>query len=156
LVYHYFGSKEELFRATLGLPIDPDALLHRVFADGPDRVAENLVRAFLEVWEGPASGPAVASVLRNALSHRVAGRLAREFFATQLVRRMTTMIGGDVESSEVPLRTSLVMTQLFGVALGRYLLKFEPLASTPTETVVQTIAPTVHRYLFEDLRPKRA
>jgi hypothetical protein len=36
---------------------------------------------------------------------------------------------------------------MVGMAMMRYLLKVEPLASTPRETLVATVGPTIQRYL---------
>jgi hypothetical protein len=44
-----------------------------------------------------------------------------------------------------------VASQLFGVALARYILRFRPLADVPVETIVSAVAPTVQRYLAADL-----
>lgn len=151
LVHHYFGTKAQLFRAAVRAPIDPEALLPQIFAEGPDRVPENLVRTFVHVWEGPVTGPAMRSLLRSAVAHRRTGRLLREFFTTQVIRRAAAHLDELVDPSEIPLRASLVAGQLFGLALTRYVLEFEPLASAPSDTVVAAVAPSVRRYLFEPL-----
>ena len=77
--------------------------------------------------------------------------LLREFFATLVVRRIVHELGADKTPEEGALRASLVASQLFGVALGRYLLRLQPLADLPVETIVTAIAPTVQRYLTADL-----
>ena len=151
LVHHYFGTKQQLFLAVVRPPIDPATMLPRIFADGVDGVAERIVRTFLSAWESPASGQAFRSLLRGAVSHQLTGRLLREFFATQIVRRVIPELGARVDPAEVPLRASLVASQLFGLALARYILEFEPLASMPLDSVVAAVAPTVQRYLTGDL-----
>jgi AcrR family transcriptional regulator len=151
LVHHYFGTKEQLFLAVVQPPIDPAVLLPRIFAGGVDGLAERIVATFLSVWEGPTSGPAFRSLLRGAVSHQLTGRLVREFFATQIVRRVIPEMAADIDPEEAPLRASLVASQLFGLAVTRYILEFEPLASTPAETVVAAVAPNIQRYLTGDL-----
>jgi hypothetical protein len=44
-------------------------------------------------------------------------------------------------------RSTLIATQLLGLALCRYILRFEPLASLPADDVVAAVAPSVQRYL---------
>jgi hypothetical protein len=51
---------------------------------------------------------------------------------------------GDERAAE---RGTLIATQLLGLALCRYILRFEPLASLPADEVVAAIAPSVQRYL---------
>jgi Tetracyclin repressor-like, C-terminal domain len=57
----------------------------------------------------------------------------------------------------VLLRTAVtseaVAAQLLGLALCRYILRLEPLASLPARDVVTTIAPSVQRYLTQAVVP---
>jgi hypothetical protein len=41
-----------------------------------------------------------------------------------------------------------------GLALMRYVIPIEPLASAPREELAELIAPTIQRYLTGDIRPK--
>lgn len=151
LVHHYFGSKQELFRATLQAPIDPGTIIAEVFAGGVETLGERLLDKFLSVWEDPVAGPGFEALLRSALSNEMSANLVREFFATQVVRRLLTTLGAHVDPAEVPQRASLVASQLFGLAVIRHVLKVEPLASTPRATVIAAAAPNLQRYLTGDL-----
>src|SRR3954469_11292384 len=53
LVHHYFGTKDDLFVASLQLPVDPRERLAPALAGGPDGAAERILRVFLEVWDEP-------------------------------------------------------------------------------------------------------
>jgi AcrR family transcriptional regulator len=153
LVHHYFGTKEQLFLDVVRPPFDPEVLLRRVFDGSADGVPERLVRTFLSVWEGPVSGPAIRGLLRRGVAHHVTGRLLREFFTTQVVRQLASHLRDEVDADELPLRATLVSSQLLGLGVTRYILELEPLASQPVEVVVAATAPTVRRYLFEELPP---
>lgn len=144
LVHHYFGTKEELFRATVSIPVDPAELVPRVLAGGPDEVGERLVRTFLAVWDSPV-GTAAVALLRSAVSNQWTARLLREFLVTQVLRRVVDQL--DLDPAEVPLRGALVATQIAGLAMMRYVIRLEPVASAPPDTLVATIGPTVQRYL---------
>ena len=148
LVHHYFGSKEELFRATVEIPLDPAELLPVVLAGGVDGVGERLVRTFLGVWDSPA-GQAAVALLRSAVNNDWTARLLREFLVTQVLRRVLDHL--DVPPAELPLRGSLVATQMIGLAMMRYVIRLEPVASTDPETLVAALGPTVQRYLTGDL-----
>ena len=148
LVHHYFGTKDQLFLAVMNSPIDPRELLPRVFAGDRDRLGERLARTFLGVWDSPAGAAGVA-MLRSGMTNDWTARILREFLVTQILRRVLTHLG--LDPAEAPLRTSLVATQLAGLAMIRYVLKLEPLASAPPDTVVAAVAPTIQRYLTGDL-----
>ncbi|WP_431974682.1 TetR family transcriptional regulator [Micromonospora haikouensis] len=144
LVHHYFGGKDQLFLAAMGAPLDPGELLPRVLAGDPDGVGERLVRTFLGVWDSPA-GVAAVALLRSAVSNEWTARLLREFLVTQVLRRVLHHL--DVDPAELPLRGSLVASQLVGLALMRHVVRLEPVASAPPETLVAAVGPTVQRYL---------
>ncbi|MGR6321075.1 TetR family transcriptional regulator [Micromonospora soli] len=148
LVHHYFGSKDQLFLAAMNFPADPRELLPKVIAGGREGIGERLVRMFLAVWDSPA-GTAGVALLRSAVGNEWGARLLREFLTTQVLRRVLDHL--DVDPAELPLRGSLVASQLMGLAMTRYVIKLEPVASAPTETLVTTIGPTVQRYITGDL-----
>jgi AcrR family transcriptional regulator len=148
LIHHYFGSKDKLFLASVQAPIDPGELIPKIAAGGIDGVGERLVRAFLGVWDSPV-GSSAAALLRSAMRHEWSARMLREFLTTQILRRAMRSL--DLDPAEAPLRASLVATQMMGLAMIRYILKVEPLASAAPEVVVAAVAPTVQRYLTGDL-----
>nr|BFE66146.1 TetR family transcriptional regulator [Dactylosporangium thailandense] len=148
LVHHYFGAKDRLFLATMDAPFDPGEVLPQVFDPGLDGVGERLVRMFVSVWDSPAGTPVVALV-RSAMQHDWSARMLREFLVSQILRRATRAL--NLDPAEAPIRTSLVASQLIGLAMLRYILKLEPLASMPPEEVVRYVAPTIQRYLADPL-----
>ncbi|HEX7745492.1 MAG TPA: TetR family transcriptional regulator [Micromonosporaceae bacterium] len=148
LVHHYFGTKDQLFLAAMNAPIDPRELVPQILAGGAGQVGERLVRMFLRIWDSPAGAAGVA-LLRSGVSNEWSARLLRELLTTQILRRV--LAGLDLDPAEAPLRASLVASQVAGMAMMRYIIKLEPLASAPPETVVPAIAPTLQRYITGDL-----
>ncbi|MFC3500395.1 TetR family transcriptional regulator [Micromonospora krabiensis] len=148
LVHHYFGSKDQLFLAAMQAPVDPRELLPKVLAGDRDGLGERLVRMFLGVWDSPA-GTAGVALLRSAVSNEWTARLLREFLTTQVLRRVLDHL--DVAPAELPLRGSLVASQLIGLAMMRHVIRLEPVASASPETLAATVGPTVQRYLTGDL-----
>jgi AcrR family transcriptional regulator len=148
LVHHYFGTKDKLFLEAMEMPINPVELVPKAL-DGPrEEAGERLVRLLLSVWDSPA-GVAAVAMLRSAMSNEWTARLLREFIITQVLRRAIIELG--IPQSEVPMRASLVATQIGGLAMVRYVLKVEPVASADPETLVRAIGPTVQRYLTEEI-----
>jgi len=148
LVHHYFGSKQQLFLAAVNAPIDPGTFIARVIDGDRDEVGHRLVKTFVTIWDGPA-GVAAAAMLRSAIGNEWASKLFREFIVTQVLRRVRTELGLDAE--DAPLRMSLVASQMAGLAMVRYVLRIEPLASATPEVIVAAIGPTLQRYLTGDV-----
>jgi len=144
LVHHYFGSKDQLFLATLQAPVDPEEFIPKIFEPGIEGVGERLVRTFLSVWDSPA-GTAAAALIRSAVQHEWSARMLREFLVTQILRRAQKEL--DLDPAEAPVRASLVATQMAGLGMIRYIIKVEPLASMPPEDIVRYVGPTIQRYL---------
>lgn len=152
LVHHYFGTKEQLFLATVEAPIDPGALVSAVLTGGDDDLPERLVRQFLTVWDHPVTGAAAVALIRGGLQHDWSARMLREFLTSQILRRVLRHL--KVDPAEAPLRGSLVASQMMGLAMVRYVVKLPPLAEADQETVVAALAPNIRRYLLEPL-PRR-
>jgi AcrR family transcriptional regulator len=138
MVMRYFGSKAGLFTAAVTMDLtDPDLLSVPADARG-----ELLVRHFVSRWEDPERGEELLAMLRTAVtSETVAGQL--QAVLTQLVIRPIAALGQE-QAAE---RGALIAAQMLGLALCRYILRLEPLASLPPEDVVAALAPSVQRYL---------
>ncbi len=148
LIYHYFGTKEKLFLACMNVPIDPTELIPQASQGPSEEAGIRLVRLVLSVWDSP-NGTVAVAMLRSAMSNEWTARLMREFVVTQILRRAVTAIG--IDEQEAPIRLALVATQIAGLAVVRYDLKVEPIASAPAEQLAATIGPNVQRYLTGDL-----
>ncbi|WP_432476360.1 TetR family transcriptional regulator [Nocardioides sp. GXQ0305] len=147
LVHHYFGTKDDLFLASLALPVDPRALLvPAVTAGGPEGAAERLLTTFLGVWDDPELQPALLTMVRG-LMDPAATRLVSEGFLPVVLGPVGQALGIDRPEHRMP----IVASQVLGVILLRYLVRVEPLASMPAEQVVATYAPTIQRYLVDPL-----
>jgi AcrR family transcriptional regulator len=148
LVHHYFGTKEKLFLEAMSAPINPGEMIPKALAGPPEQAGERLIRTALSVWDSPA-GTAAVAMFRSALSNEWTARLLREFVVTQILRRAMNELVADPD--EVPMRSSLVVTQIGGVLMARYVLKVEPLASADPETIVAAVAPNVQRFLTDPM-----
>jgi AcrR family transcriptional regulator len=151
LVHHYFGTKEQLFLAVVQPPVNPADLVPRIVAGDPAKLGERLVTTFISMFESPVTAPAFEALLRGAFANRLSGKLIREFFAVQILRRVVRELDAVVDAAELPLRANLAASQLLGLAATRYILKFEPIATVPRETVIAAVAPTLQRYLTGDI-----
>lgn len=142
LVQHFYGSKHDLFVAAMGLPIDPTQLIPGLLAPGIDGLGERLVRTFVGVWDSP-EGRHLVGLLRSLVGDREATAMMREFFAHEIVGKLLSSLQMD----EPRRRAGLVASQLFGLALIRYVLRLEPLASASPDDLGAWVGPTLQRYL---------
>jgi Transcriptional regulator len=147
LVHHYFGTKEQVFEAAvegamapaLGAPDTIDTIV-----EGPlGGVGERLTRFFLGVWENPTSRTPLLAIVRSAVNNDTAAAVFRRLVAAQLLRR----IAARLDAPDAELRAELAAAQLVGVAMLRYVIKVEPLASVDLERVVAGVAPVVQGHL---------
>ena len=145
LVHHYFGTKEQLFLATVEVPVDPGDFVPLALDGDDDHLGERVVRMFLSVWDDPRTGPPLLALVRTGLQHDWSARLLREFVTAQILRRIIARL--DVPPAEAPIRAALVASQMLGLGMTRYVLKVEPLATLDIDTLVPLIAPTIQRYL---------
>ncbi len=145
LVHHYYGSKADLFAAALDLPLRPQAVFDDVLAGGSAQLGERLVRRFLDAWSADAAGMGgmIVGLLRSATTHEDSARMVREFLAHEV-------LGPIAETLDLPqpqLRAALVASQVIGLALARFVIRVEPVASADRETLVACYGPTLQRYL---------
>jgi AcrR family transcriptional regulator len=147
MVNHWFGSKEGLFvKAVLQLPFDPGDLISTLTNGPADTLGERIVRTFLTTWDSTGGGHFTA-LIRSVSSHEQAAHVLHDFF----VKQVLTRIADSVASDRVAYRGSLVGSQMVGMGVARYVLKFEPMASADIETMVKAVAPNIQRYLTGDL-----
>jgi AcrR family transcriptional regulator len=144
LVLHYFGSKDGVFLAAVDFPIDPAEFLPRLLEPGLAGLGERLARFFLETWDAPDGSPLLA-LLRSVVANEQAADIFREFVSRQVIARLAHAL----ELDRPELRAGLAASQLVGVAMLRYVIKVEPLASAPAADVARWLGPTVQRYLTD-------
>jgi AcrR family transcriptional regulator len=149
LVHYFFGAKAELFAAAMELPVNPAELAQTLLAGEPERIGERLIATFLSVWDHGDNRDVFIGLLRSAVTDEQAATLLREFATRELFGRVAAALG----TPDAELRANLVFSQIFGLAVARYILRIEPLASTPGELVAAAVGPTVQRYITGDLDP---
>jgi AcrR family transcriptional regulator len=144
LVMHYFGSKEGLFRAALEFPFDPAEMVPKLLEPGLRGLGERMVRFFIGVWDSPDGRP-LLGVIRSVVASEQAAGLLREFVGREVLGRVAAAL----EVDQPRLRASLAGSQLVGLAILRYVVKLEPVASATADELAAWVGPTLQRYLTE-------
>lgn len=138
MVMRYFGSKAGLFTAASTADLQPPDLC----AVPESERGEVLVRHLIKRWEDPASGDKLMLLLRTAATS--------DDVAEQLQAVLGQLITGPIAgtgTTDPDERSAFIQAQMLGVALCRYVLRQEPLASMPISQVVAAVAPSVQAYL---------
>jgi AcrR family transcriptional regulator len=149
MVLYLFGSKEELFRESLRLILDPEVLVGALTGatdDDPD-IGTRMVRTYLRIWETPDTAASMRAMLQSATSNTDAHDAFRGFMQNYVLTAVSGVLGG---GEQARLRAMLAASQLVGMAILRYIIEVPPLATLPADDVVALIAPTVTRYLTAD------
>jgi AcrR family transcriptional regulator len=147
LVFHYYGSKENLLDVATTPP--QSFLDQNVSAWQTPRaeLGEQLVRQMLRNWQNPEHEPILRAVMQIAGNEPAIREKLR-----QIIQR--SMMGPSAQAlseNERALRSGLIAAQLMGLAFMRFVWKIEPLASLDDDAIVAAIAPTIQRYLDSDV-----
>jgi AcrR family transcriptional regulator len=142
LIYHYFTDKPTLYASTLSLPADPQEIMREVQVS-PSSPGARLVAGFLAQWETVPEDPgrAFVTMVQAISSSPEAARSLREF----LIDRVWTPLA---EDEEARWRTTVISSQLMGLAWNRYVMRAEPLASATLQDVAERIGPVLETMMF--------
>jgi hypothetical protein len=82
-------------------------------------------------------------IVRSATTDEVAAEILRRLLSAGPILALTRASG----QPDAALRATLAGSQIVGLAMARYVIRVEPLASAPLDEVVRAIGPTIQRYL---------
>ncbi|WP_031077309.1 TetR family transcriptional regulator [Streptomyces sp. NRRL S-118] len=145
LVHHYFGTKDEVFAAAIEMSFEPALVVPAVLGAGTEGIGERLARYFIGVWENPATRAPLLAIIRSALTHEAAAAVLRGF----VLRRLLERIAGELHVPDPTFRAELAASHMIGIAILRYVVRVEPLATADPEDIIGMVAPTLQRYLTE-------
>ncbi|MFF6984188.1 TetR family transcriptional regulator [Streptomyces sp. NPDC008343] len=144
LVHHYFGTKEQVFEASVEVAFAPAFKVRDLVFQGPlDDVGERMTRFIFGLWENPVSRKPLLAIVRSAVNTEAAAAVFRRLVSAQLMRRLA----GELDAPDAELRAELAAAQLVGVAMMRYVIKIEPIASVDVEQIIARVAPVVQGHL---------
>lgn len=143
LVHHYFGTKLDLFREVVQLPVDPSVVLQPLRDVPVDELGVTIPRLIIALWDSEL-GANMLAVFRSALTGADDG-LVRVFFREVLVNIIAERV--DSPPGSGVLRAEFAITQMAGILVGRYIMAIEPLASLTAEQIALTVGPNIQRYL---------
>ncbi|MFC9845198.1 TetR family transcriptional regulator [Streptomyces sp. NPDC060223] len=137
MVMRYYGSKDGLFAAVLDVDLrlpDPQDL-------DPHDVGRVLVGHFLDLWE---KNEVFTAMLRVGVTNEAGAERMQSVFRDQIA---PVALRACPDPEQAPTRAALCASQLLGLALTRYVLRFPPTVALSREEIVVWLGPTVQRYL---------
>src|SRR3954471_15713195 len=109
----------------------------------PADFTERLLRRFLLVCESPRTQRRALALVQGSVSNARAGRRFYALVNRVVLNPVARAMG--VETSAV--RMELVGSQLIGLAMIRYVLRVEPIASLSVDELVPLMAPPLRQAL---------
>jgi AcrR family transcriptional regulator len=143
LVLHYFGSKQDLFLASVELPMDPDVVVATVFGGDPASVPERAARLMVSVVDDPGSRRPLLALLRAAVTEPEAAELVQRLLTERMLLPVAERVGGDRPG----LRASMMASSLVGLVIVRHVVGMAPLAEATREDLVRALVPVFEHYL---------
>jgi hypothetical protein len=111
-------------------------------SEAPD-FTERLLRRFLLVCESPRTQRRALALVRGSVSNARAGRRFYALVNRVVLNPVARAMGVDASA----IRLELVGSQLIGLAMIRYVLKVEPIASLSVDELVPLMAPPLRSAL---------
>lgn len=145
LVHHYFGSKADLFGATVSAPMRPDLELPKILAGPREEVGASIVRYLLTALDDATTRKRAVMLVRAGIGNKLTSPL----FATVLQREVLNTMVTTIEGPDAEVRASLVASQIAGLIVGRYILQLPGLATADVDTLVARVGPVLQGYLME-------
>jgi hypothetical protein len=111
--------------------------------EAPPDFTERLLRRFLLLCESPRTQRRALALVRGSVSNARAGKHFYALVNRVVLNPVARAFG--VETSAI--RMELVGSQLIGLAMIRYVLKVEPIASLSVDELVPLMAPPLRQAL---------
>src|ERR1041384_6823410 len=128
MVFYFFGTKQGLFAAAIEMSDDVPPAIESIFAAGLDAVGERIVRTLLENLDKSDRAPLVM-LTRSASTDGQSEALLREFIDREITDRLAAML----DTPDAALRAGMVNVQILGLAVARYIVRIEPIASSSVD-----------------------
>lgn len=142
LVHYHFGSKQQLYRDALDLPVDPWEVLSRLVDTIPrEQLAEALTRQVVSAWRDRDTGVRLRALIRQAFSEPDGTRILRAHLETVVIPHLT-------KSLELPeVNVAAALSHLIGLTIADSMIGVRPFTQMTEDDLVALIAPVISRYL---------
>jgi AcrR family transcriptional regulator len=143
LVRRFFGGKEQLFAEMATALIVPERAVAAVTEGAAEAAGERLLRYFLSLLGDVTHPGPLLGLIRSAVTSEHAAGLLRRLLAEQVLGE----IAASLRSETAELSAALAASQLVGLAIARYAVRLDALATADPDDLVRWIAPVIQSYL---------
>ncbi len=149
LVHRYFGSKRELFLASVQIGLDTALIPATIAAAGPQGLGHRIVATFTGLWESPVGAELIRTIKESpTLMGAMAG-----YVHDPIVDAATQYFG--MSRREAELKAGILEAQIMGLVLARFIYEREPVASLSRQELVSIYGPIFQHILASDLRGEK-
>ena len=114
-----------------------------------------LVRLSLTAWDDAADGATFRTLLRWMATDVSAPEAIQNYATEQIAVPMAEALKqSGLSGVSARERATLAGSQLVGLAMIRYVLRLDPIASASVEHLVEVVGPTIQHYLTGPLHPR--
>ncbi|RBQ16696.1 TetR/AcrR family transcriptional regulator [Spongiactinospora rosea] len=142
MVFYFFGTKQGLFGAALEMSEHVPPAIESVFAGGLDGIGERMIRTVVESIERSDRAP-LLTLTRSAATHDESEALLLEYIDREFTGRLAAML----DTPDAAERAGMVAVQILGLAVARYIVRIEPVASASVDELVTRFGPLVQHCL---------
>ena len=143
LIVHFFGNKVTLLAQSIDWPFDPEVEMPKLLEGGKRDVGRRLAELAIRTWDETGTRHPVFTLLRAGMTEPEAAEMLRTFMSERLYAPLMERLGSD----QPEVREALAVSQIIGVGVGRYVVKFKGLADAKSEDVIHWLGPVLQRYL---------
>jgi AcrR family transcriptional regulator len=149
LVHHFYGSKEDVFKAAVSNVLAPIAEAMAGVGHGTDpRVSsQRLARVLVGLWEREPTKGALVGAVRAAVTSETAAGLLRGIVQEHAI----AAVAASTSQPDAELRANLIGATMVGVTVARQILALEPIASLSEDALVGVLAGAIEHYLSAEL-----
>jgi len=142
MVFYFFGTKQGLFSAVIDMSDNVPPAIESIFAGGLDTIGERIVRTLVENLDKSDRAPLVM-LTRSAPTDPRSEELLREFIDREITDRLAALL----DTPDAALRAGMVNVQILGLAVARYIVHIEPIASSSVDDLAAMFGPLVQHCL---------
>ena len=154
LVHHFFTNKEGVFDAAVNSRFSVATAFDAMpFSEDTTSEAACLAQTYFSFWENETTRYAMTAIYRAGLADSVTSELLRSRIEASTKSWASASGYRDVVGSEP--RAALASGHIVGLALLRYVLRVEPLASMSYEEFLAWVVPALELRLSIDVGPRR-
>ncbi|WHT23315.1 TetR family transcriptional regulator [Crossiella sp. CA-258035] len=142
MVFYFFGTKQGLFSAVIDMSGNVPPAIESIFAGSLGTIGERIVRTLVQNLDKSDRTPLVM-LTRSAPTDPKSEALLREFIDREITDRLAALLG----TPDAALRAGMVNVQILGLAVARYIVRIEPIASSSADELATMFGPLVQHCL---------